>query len=448
MSLAYTNQRVARNAQLPPQRAPHEPTLRAPVAPRRDAAIDAVRAACLLVVVVLHSLMVGVQLGAEGELSTSVALSGEAWFAPITWVLQIMPLFFIAGGFASLTQWRSMRARGATAASYVLGRVRRLAVPALLMILTVGAILFVARGSGADTALLAEASLRIGQPLWFLAVYLGVTALVPAMVWLHERRPMTTIAVLGAGVLLVDLLHSRAGVPLGYLNLVLMWPLMQQLGFLLADGACASWSRGRLIVAGTVPIVLLFALLGWGWSPDMIENLNPPTVAIALLGAAQFFGLMLLRPSLDRLMRRRGMGKLVQRVGACAMTVYLWHMPLILALVVVLWLGGWPLPEPHSLAWWVTRLPWLAAIGLCVMPFTLWFVRVEQAALRVFGPSVRVGAARGAVQAALSVTLAIVGVATALLGGLATQGGWFVAAGSLLAGAVLAVVRPVLVRGA
>ena len=54
MSLAYANQRVVRSAQLPPQRAPHAPTLRAPVAPRRDAAIDAVRAACLLVVVVLH----------------------------------------------------------------------------------------------------------------------------------------------------------------------------------------------------------------------------------------------------------------------------------------------------------------------------------------------------------------------------------------------------------
>ena len=71
-------------------------------------------------------------------------------------------------------------------------------------------------------------------------MYLGVAALVPAMAWPHERGPVLTVAAIGAGVLLVDLLHSRACVPVGYLNLALVWPLLQQLGFLLADGACAT----------------------------------------------------------------------------------------------------------------------------------------------------------------------------------------------------------------
>lgn len=411
----------------------------AQVKPGRDATIDAVRAACLLAVVLLHSLMVGVQLGPAGELQTSVALSGEPWFAPITWILQIMPLFFIAGGFASLTQWRRMRASGATTADYVLSRVRRLAIPALLMISVVGVLLLSATALGADTTLIAEASLRIGQPLWFLTVYLAVTALVPAMVWLHERVPMFTLGALAAGVLAVDLLHSQAGIPVGYLNLLLVWPLMQQFGFALADGACTSWSRRSLTLGAVLPIVALLGLLGLGWSPDMIANLNPPTTAIALLGTAQFFLLQLSRGALDRLTAKPRVAHAAQRAGSIAMTVYLWHMPLILALVSVMWLAGLPLPEPHSFAWWASRVPWLIVIGAIVFPFASWFVRIEQAAVRAVGAGRTVSRRSQRLRAFVSVPFAALGVAIALLGGIASSGMWLASLASLCIGIAFAV---------
>lgn len=416
-----------------------EPSRDTQTKPGRDATIDAVRAACLLAVVLLHSLMVGVQLGPTGELRTSVALSGEPWFAPITWILQIMPLFFIAGGFASLTQWRRMRAKGASTADYVLSRVRRLAVPALLMISAVGLILLSATALGADGTLIAEASLRIGQPLWFLTVYLAVTALVPAMVWLHERVPLLTLGVLAAGVLAVDLLHSQAGIPVGYLNLLLVWPLMQQLGFALADGACTNWSKRSLIFGAVLPIVALLGLLGLGWSPDMIANLNPPTTAIALLGTAQFFLLQLSRGALDRLTAKPRVAQVAQRAGTIAMTVYLWHMPLILALVSVMWLAGLPLPEPHSLAWWASRVPWLIVIGAIVFPFASWFVNIEQAAVRAVGAGQPVSRGSQRLRALVSVPCAALGVAIALLGGIASSGMWLASLAALSAGVMLAV---------
>ncbi|WP_058594696.1 acyltransferase family protein, partial [Leucobacter chromiiresistens] len=408
--------------------APHRSAAPHPsAAPHRDTTIDAVRAGALLIVVVLHALMVGVERTPAGSLHPSVALSGEPWFAPMTWALQIMPLFFIAGGFASLAQWRRMQRRGDGAVAYITARTRRLAVPAALMIGTVGGALLLARALGADAALIAEASLRIGQPLWFLAVYFAVTALVPAMARLHDRAPRLTVLALATGVVCVDVANARFGVPVGYLNLLLVWPLMQQLGFMMRDGiSVAVWPRRRLVCGFLGALATLLALVASGWSPDLLENLNPPTTAIMLLGAAQCCALQLLRPRLDALTRAPRIARLISRANAAAMGVYLWHMPVILALVAVIWVAGLPLPAPHSAAWWATRLPWLLAIACCVIPVAAVLAPVERRALALLHavaatpPAYPDAGAARRWAAVLSVVCGIAGTAVALLAGLAS----------------------------
>ncbi|WP_198393082.1 acyltransferase family protein [Brevibacterium yomogidense] len=340
------------------------------------------RAVCLLVVVALHSMMVGVDVGLDGNLLTGVAIAGTTGFVPVSWIIQVMPLFFIAGGFAALSQWRRMRSRGSHWTEYVRGRTRRLVVPTAVMFSVVGVVLCAAEGLGADPVLIAEARLRIGQPLWFLAAYLGVTALVPAMARLHERRPAVTLAVLGMGVLAVDAVRLTSGVFfVGFLNLGPVWLLMQQLGFFYHDGAGQAWPRRRLAVAMTAALSVLLLLVTLGpYSADMLVSLNPPTAAIVLLGTAQFFALRLVKPALDwmtggvsgansaqvaqQVRGTRSAWRLGTVVSAHAMTVYLWHMPVVLTLVMILWVCGFPLPEPHSPSWWATRLPWLLAVGV------------------------------------------------------------------------------------
>ncbi|WP_200330597.1 MULTISPECIES: acyltransferase [unclassified Leucobacter] len=440
----------------PPAARPASP---ARPASHRDPTVDAVRAGALLIVVVLHALMVGAQIAPTGALRTSVALSGEAWFVPMTWVLQIMPLFFIAGGFASLSQWRRMRERGASAAEYVTARTRRLAVPAILMIGSVGGALLLARALGADAALIDEASLRIGQPLWFLATYFGVTALVPAMAWLHDRIPLITVLALAVGVIIVDVAHARLGAPVGYLNLVLVWPLMQQLGFLMRDGlSFAVWRRRGLITGLLASLALLLALIGRGWSPDMLVNLNPPTTAIMLLGTAQFFVLQLLRPRLDSLTRAPRLTRVISRANAVAMGVYLWHMPVVLGLVALMWSAGLPLPAPHSEAWWATRPLWLLVIGCCVLPVAACIAPLEQrivarlqatatATATGFGSRAGMRGMRGmrgmqGWSASLSVLCGIGGTASALLAGIASPLPYAAALALLALGLHFATLRP------
>lgn len=369
-----------------------------PARPVRDVGIDAIRGGCLLVVVVLHSLMVGVQRGTDGGLLTSVALSHTWGFTVASWFFQVMPLFFMAGGFASLTQWRRLQSSGVSPAEYVRGRVRRLVLPTAVMVTCVGSTLLVARVCGASPDLLASAGLHAVQPLWFLAVYVGCTALVPAMAWLHQQHRMATLAGLGAGVVVVDLLARVTAPGVGFLNLALVWPLMQQLGFLVLDGVAATWSRRRLLGAAAGCLGLLGTLMALGYSPNMLVNLNPPTLALVFLGLAQFFLLVLLRPAIDSALTAPRAAKVATGLSAWSMGVYLWHLPMALLLVSVLGGLGAGLPQPESLAWWFTRIPWLLAVAGTTVAMVAAAKRVEPVLLRSLSALVRLLHTMGAVQ--------------------------------------------------
>jgi len=63
----------------------------------RDRAVDLTRAACLVVVVGLHVMMAGITVESDG-LAITNSLDGHPIFAWSTWLVQVMPLFFVMGG--------------------------------------------------------------------------------------------------------------------------------------------------------------------------------------------------------------------------------------------------------------------------------------------------------------------------------------------------------------
>ncbi|MGI6878147.1 acyltransferase family protein [Microbacterium sp. gxy059] len=339
-----------------------------PQTPVRDRSIDVIRAACLVVVVLLHAVMAGVSVRA-GETVFANALDAP-WFWPVSWVVQVMPLFFLAGGATGVTAWRRRRAGGETASSFVHGRLMRLLRPSIVAMAVVAVALAALSAAGAPEPVVAEAGFRISQPLWFLGVFLLVQALVPAMVALHERRPVVTLVALSAAVCGVDIARAATGAEaVGLLNLAFVWLLIQQLGFALADGWCERIRPRVRIAAALIALVGLGALAGAGvYSPDMYVNLNPPTAALLLLGVAQTLLFSVAQPAL----RRVGGATLrvVDVLGTRAMTIYLWHMPVIIGLAGLLagsaLLRGTDLPEILSVAWWASRPLWCLVIAALV----------------------------------------------------------------------------------
>jgi len=392
----------------------------------RDAAVDLVKAFCLIVVVVLHVLMAGVVVGPHG-LTLTNALAGNPVFAWSTWGVQVMPLFFLLGGFSSITEWRHMRAAGATDADYVRKRVNRLARPAVLPIALVGGVLTALAVAGVPADQLKEAGFRIGQPLWFLAVYIGCCAFVPLMTRLHEKARITTLATLLAAALTIDTISVTFHLPgVSALNFLFVWLFIQQLGFWAADGFFARLPRLALL-GGTIASfgTLVFLTLVVGYSTDMYVNLNPPTTCILVLGIGQIFLFSFARPVLDRLATARVMVA-ASAVNRNSMTIYLWHVPVVVIVSLSMIGARMAMPEPLTRTWWETRPMVFVFTIVLLVPLVVAFARWERTQLRL--TQTRTPAAI----AALKVVFAVAGVGIILVVGFTPVVSWVIGLSLLL----------------
>lgn len=350
---------------------------------QRDRAVDFVRALAIAGVVVLHSLMVGVTLAPDGPVFANAGDVG-GWIVPVSWVMQVMPMFFVVGGFAGITALRAQRGRGASGAAFAVSRVRRLLIPAIASVATAGLLLALLADAGLDPELVEMAGYRYGQPLWFLGVFLVLQAVLPAMARLHERAPLRTLAALTAVSLVVDVARVISGSDgIGYLNLLFVWLTLQQSGFLLADGRIDALSPRIRFSAAAVALGLLLVSFGTGFhSPDLIANTNPPTTALLLVGVIQTAGFSLFKSQLTAFADRRPVAAFTGFMSARAMTVYLWHMPVLLMLAgttaLIAMTTGDQLPVPTSGEWWLSRPLWLVLTLGTTALLTLPLSRLER----------------------------------------------------------------------
>ena len=346
--------------------------------PDRDLVIDLARFLCLALVVVAHTMMVSPVLHPDGTVTSYNTLGNEKWFEPVVWVLQVMPLFFVAGGMTGLQSWRRLRARGGNTFDFMQTRMLRLLRPAAVLLAMMFTGLWAARLGGVAPQVVELLVFGAGMPLWFLAAYLAAQRNLPLLARLHARAPWLTLAGLTSLVVAVDCLRGTMPA-LAYLNMVFLWCAVQQLGFFLADGGPLALGRPALvaIILGSNVVLGLLVWLGL-YSGNMLVNLNPPNLTLLLLGVSQAAALQLLRPVLSRLASRRRVRQFMGVAGRRSMTVYLWHLPLLAAMSGLLLLTDFPQPAGGTAAWWWGRpLVLLALIGL-LLPVLVLFGRLEE----------------------------------------------------------------------
>ena len=344
----------------------------------RDLGIDVVRFVCLALVVVSHCMMVSPVLHADGTVTSQNTLGDQHWFEPVIWIFMVMPLFFVTGGTTGLQSWLRLKARGGTGFDFAQIRLLRLVRPAAALLAVMFLGLWAARLLGVDPQVTQLIATGAGMPLWFLAAYLASQLNIPLLARLHARAPWLTLAALVTLVVAVDCF--RGALPLlAYANLVFLWCAVQQLGFLTADGHLARLPRSGLVGLIVAANLLLGLITGLGlYSGNMLVNLNPPNLCLFLLGVSQAAVLQLFRPGMDWISGIHWVRAVVSAAGRRAMTVYLWHLPLLAAMSGLLLLTDFPKPAAGTAAWWWARPLVLLGVVTLLLPVIAVFGRLEE----------------------------------------------------------------------
>ncbi len=330
----------------------------------RNRVVDLLRAGAILVVVLGHWLMAAVYVDHDGGLHRADLLDLASWTQPLTWALQVMPVFFLVGGYANALSWRSARRRGVGYAGWLRARLRRLVLPVLPLMVFWAVLAPAAHALGADPDLLRIASRASLVPTWFLAAYVVVVALAPLTLHAWERLGWWAVAGGLAAGGLVDLVSVRGDLlAVGFLNYVVVWSTVHMLGYAWLDGQLASTARRlALVVVGLGVLWLLtvhgpYAVSMVGVRTDEIDNAYPTRVTQGFLGLLQAGVVLTLEPLLQRLVARRRVWLLTVLVNARIMSVYLWHLTMLGVLVAgSMALGGLGLHQvPDTAGWWATR---------------------------------------------------------------------------------------------
>src|SRR5262245_31755425 len=204
----------------------------------RNRYVDFLRAMSMLVVVVGHWLAAAPYLDATDNLIPSHILTAVPWTAWLTWLLQIMPIFFLVGGYANGISWRAARRDRKSYAAWLEGRLRRLVWPILPLLVVWVAIVATEYAPGVRPEPYSYGSRVAFMPTWFLAVYIGIVVLVPALGAAWARFGMKLFWGLTAAAIVVDVMYVAVGLCwLGFANYALVWGAI----FLVGLGWLGDW---------------------------------------------------------------------------------------------------------------------------------------------------------------------------------------------------------------
>jgi acyltransferase-like protein len=403
-------------------------TRRPEAAGDRNRYADLLRVTAIGLVVVGHWLLTDIRYQ-HGILSGLSALPYVSWAGWATLGFQVMPVFFLVGGYANAVSWTAHHAAGQRWTGWVQARAMRLLWPTTVYVGAAVLVVAVLRTFGVRPVVLAQAGWFTALHLWFLPVYLLLIAATPVLLAAHHRWGFAVPVAMAVGACAVDAIVITLHPPVvGFANYLLVWGCMHQWGFAWHDGTLRTprWRPAALAAAGSA---LLAILVGWGPFPiDMIGtgqrigNTTPPSVALLAFAATQTGLLLLAQPMATRLLGHPKPWRLVSRLNTTVMTVYLWQMaPVILVAVACYPTGLLPQPPTGTASWWALRPAWLALLTAVLVPLT-WALMWVQRPLRRLPTGVGRSGRYSPLLLALGIAAAMVAVARLAVAGFAPTG--------------------------
>jgi Acyltransferase family len=359
--------------------------------PERNRYVDFLRALSILAVVVGHWL-VSAPYMQDGAVVGGHLLGIIPWTQWLTLGFQVMPIFFLVGGFSNGTSWAATLRKQDNGrknghySDWFSSRVQRLINPVLPLFLIWTLFAAFGTAAGVERGIVSMAAQLALVPVWFLSVYLIVSALVPYTYRLWQRFGLGSFWGLVGAAVVVDILTLKFNVPLiNFLNFIFIWCAIHQLGYAWNAGyftpaKARLWALGGalslavLIIFGPYPVAMI------GVPGANLSNSMPPTLALLALGVTQTGIALALEPAGRRMLDNMRIWTATVLLNGMIMSVYLWHLTAFVFVMVAAWLmGGIGLHAmPGSGDWWITRPIWFALYIIMLMPLVAIFAKFEQ----------------------------------------------------------------------
>jgi hypothetical protein len=352
----------------------------------RNRFVDFLRILSITFVIIGHWLLVTAVFRDSGFWGTDL-LSVRPDTHWLTWILQIMPVFFIVGGYANSVSWKAHSKNGGKYKDWFILRLRRLVWPTFPLILIWVLFTIITQAFGVAPDLIKVGALIALQPVWFLVVYLVIVIFTPLVLKAWEKLGIWSFWILSLAAVIIDILRYGYGFDnLGWVNYLLIWLAVHQLGIAWQDGWFKDQGRrGFMAITG---FLVLAALVSFGSYPfsmvnipgEKIGNLFPPNIAMLALAGFQGGTLLLLENMVNVWLSKEKPWAVIVLLSGVTMTMYLWHVT-VNALVIgaAYLLGGVGLKmEIGGLTWWLAKLIWIPLLFIVLFAFVLIFGKFER----------------------------------------------------------------------
>lgn len=355
----------------------------------RNRIVDFWRVVAIGFVVFGHWLAASIWMQSNGEIALLNSLQWIPYAAWITWLVQVMPVFFLAGGYANAKGLRRVIAGEQLRRDWITMRTRRLWTP-VTPLLIVWVLLIIALRPFIDAEVVFAGAMSATVPLWFLAVYITLTAAAPLThLWWRRYGPLSVVGMIVVAVG-IDLARFAFDVPgIGWFNFLFVWAAVHQLGYWWAErdneGGIPT-GVGWAVGAAGLALLILVTSIGWypvamvGVPGAGLTNMTPPTTAIFLLGVIQAGLIWGTAARVKKFMARARAWHTVVSLSGVIMTVYLWHLSAMTLVAVVglnIFDGAVFSLEPGTTAWWLSRPVWIAVLALVASGLVAVFARYE-----------------------------------------------------------------------
>ena len=344
----------------------------------RNRYVDFLRAVSIFFVIVGHWIIATAYF--DGEMAIGHLLKSHPQTQWLTWIFQVMPIFFIVGGYSNAVSLESAKRKGIGYAGWLAARLSRLVSPLLVLQIAWAIIAIVMRLMGVSPGVIQLASQAALIPTWFLAIYIMLVILAPASYAFWRKLGFVSFWIFAAIAGLTDLAFFVADIKwLGWANYFWVWLAVQHLGFAWRDNRMGS--ALTLIIYSAMGLLALYLLIFKGpyplamvGSPDEgLSNTLPPKITLLALGIFQFGLLLALEGPMRRTLSGLRLWTATVLVNSMIMTVYLWHITVMVVFVALLYMaGGIGLTlEPGTTEWWLWRPVWVAVLLVLLIPVAL-----------------------------------------------------------------------------